>query len=221
MLHLLNYNFWLYVALFLGAGSAILFPVLIERKRLISAKKAKISESVAAGLCVRCFAQIADVFLATGVGVLVFGLLYGGVLFKYSLLPGYVEVWVSRNSKWLLSVVIIAVHFLHSVTFTTAFGGTLGKMLLKICIETTDGRQITHRMAALRYAAYILLFISAGYGFIDLARNREKRGLHDRICGTKVIYIGVSNLSIMIGILFVLFLIGLLSPESFCCATSP
>ncbi len=77
----------------------------------------------------------------------------------------------------------------YYVFFVGRFGATPGKMLLKIKIIRADGGNVSYGLATGRYFAELLsgcptLLI----GYIMAAFDDEKRALHDRICGTRVVY---------------------------------
>jgi uncharacterized RDD family membrane protein YckC len=81
---------------------------------------------------------------------------------------------------WVLSWVYIAV--------LTRYGGqTLGKMLLRIRVTQTDGEDPSWIQAALRPAGYVMSWLPLGAGLLLAAVPPEKRALHDRILGTRVV----------------------------------
>jgi uncharacterized RDD family membrane protein YckC len=79
-----------------------------------------------------------------------------------------------------------------SVAYYTFFhgwkGATLGKMILKIRVVKADGEPISYVQAFVRYLGYMLSSIILCIGFIMAIFDSEKRSLHDRIAGTRVIY---------------------------------
>lgn len=81
--------------------------------------------------------------------------------------------------------------FAIAVTYETwmvgKFGATLGKMALGLRVVQPDGSPITYMRAFGRYWAKILSGIACYIGYIMVAFDDQKRGLHDRICETRVI----------------------------------
>jgi uncharacterized RDD family membrane protein YckC len=77
---------------------------------------------------------------------------------------------------------------LYSVVFIGWKGATPGKMLFKIKVVQPDGSPITFGRAFLRYIGYFISSIILGIGYIMAFFDNEKRALHDRIAGTRVIY---------------------------------
>lgn len=76
----------------------------------------------------------------------------------------------------------------YAVFFTGYCGQTPGKMALRIKVIRTDGSPMTYGRAALRevlgkFISGILLFI----GYIMVAFDTQKQGLHDKIADTYVI----------------------------------
>jgi uncharacterized RDD family membrane protein YckC len=70
----------------------------------------------------------------------------------------------------------------------TASGQTLGKMAARIKVVTAESRsQLDLGHAALRTFVWAILAIPAGLGFLTAVVSRDRRGLHDRFAGTRVI----------------------------------
>ena len=73
----------------------------------------------------------------------------------------------------------------------TAGGQTLGKMAMGIkVISTAASEQIDVPHSLLRTVLWLLLAIPAGLGFLTALFSPERRGLHDRFAGTRVIQRG-------------------------------
>ncbi len=70
----------------------------------------------------------------------------------------------------------------------TAGGQTLGKMAMGIkVISTGSSAQIDVPHSLLRTVLWLVLAIPAGLGFLTALFSPERRGLHDRFAGTRVI----------------------------------
>jgi uncharacterized RDD family membrane protein YckC len=74
----------------------------------------------------------------------------------------------------------------YELFFVTTRGATIGKLALNLKIVTQDGSPITRRRALGRYCAMAISAITL-IGFPMAGFDREKRALHDRICGTRVV----------------------------------
>ena len=65
---------------------------------------------------------------------------------------------------------------------------TFGKMAMGIKVVGADGQRIGFFRAALRYLGYIPSGFLLFFGYLMVAFNEKKRGLHDYIANTYVIY---------------------------------
>jgi len=81
-----------------------------------------------------------------------------------------------------------AVSLGYEVYFLSTKGATPGKMALGLKVVRADGSPVSAGLAAGRYFAKILSWITLCIGFIIAGFDSEKRALHDHICGTRVIY---------------------------------
>jgi uncharacterized RDD family membrane protein YckC len=76
---------------------------------------------------------------------------------------------------------------LYCVLLHAVRGQTLGKQLCGLRVITSDGDHPTVLRALGRAGASLLSAILFSVGFIWIAFDREKRGLHDRLAGTYVV----------------------------------
>jgi uncharacterized RDD family membrane protein YckC len=75
----------------------------------------------------------------------------------------------------------------YLVAFTAA-GQTLGKMLVGIKVIAVDpDAPLDAGRAIVRTAVWVVLAAPVGVGFISMFFNRDRRGLHDRVAGTRVV----------------------------------
>jgi len=91
---------------------------------------------------------------------------------------------------WLGSLVGIA-FAIGSVIYFPAFwvwqGATPGKMLMGVKIVKTDGSPIGIGTAILRYVGYFVSALILFIGYLMIAWDGKKQGLHDKIAGTYVV----------------------------------
>jgi uncharacterized RDD family membrane protein YckC len=83
--------------------------------------------------------------------------------------------------------ILYPLFLLYDVLLNGRFGATLGKMAIGAKITLLDGSPISYNRALLRWLAARLsdvLFL----GYILIALRRDKRGLHDLLAGTKVVF---------------------------------
>lgn len=81
----------------------------------------------------------------------------------------------------------ILVEVLYRTIFVGAYGATPGKMACKIVIVNADGTPVSYAKALARALAEYLSLIIVFIGYIMAGFDSQKRALHDRICGTRVI----------------------------------
>ncbi len=75
----------------------------------------------------------------------------------------------------------------YLVVFTAAGGQSLGKMAAGIRVVGVEQVRVPVGSAVLRTAAYVLSALPAGLGFLPGLFGRERRALHDRLAGTRVV----------------------------------
>jgi uncharacterized RDD family membrane protein YckC len=90
-----------------------------------------------------------------------------------------------------VTLVALAVNMLigfgYPIFFLGKWGQTLGKMALGIKVVTPTGEPITYGRAAGRVASEIITGFTFGIGYLMMLWDDEKRTLHDRIAGTRVV----------------------------------
>ncbi|MEO6034779.1 MAG: RDD family protein [Verrucomicrobiota bacterium] len=89
----------------------------------------------------------------------------------------------------VLQIGFLGVSILYQTYFLGKYGATLGKMAVKLRVVTPEGQKISYGRAFGRGFADMLSGIICYIGYIMVAFDDEKRGLHDRICNTRVIKI--------------------------------
>ena len=111
-------------------------------------------------------------------------------------------VWASVSTPWLkaggylvaapfiLLSIAFVIGFLYFTLFWTWRGQTPGKMLIRVKVVRTNGEALSFERAALRFLGIIICFLTIYIGFIIVAFNIQKRGLHDTIADTCVIKLG-------------------------------
>jgi len=87
----------------------------------------------------------------------------------------------------LYYVLALAVSAFYEAAFVVYKGGTPGKLALSMRVIREDGTRPGWGLAFGRYFAKIVSSLLLCIGFIMVGFDDEKRGLHDRICGTRVI----------------------------------
>lgn len=143
-------------------------------------------ESIAyAGFWVRCVAAIVD-SIAVWILQLLLTMVMGAMVGLIA--PNFGSE--SFASIILLGLFSSAVGMAYYVVFTGACGQTPGKMLLRLKVVRSDGTGITYGRAALReILGKFVSGITLGVGYLMVAFDARKQGLHDKIADTCVIHL--------------------------------
>lgn len=76
---------------------------------------------------------------------------------------------------------------LYYVGFWATRGQTIGKSTLGMMIVDSAGAKPSWGRAILRYVGYIVSSLLFGLGFLWIAFDRKRQGLHDKLAGTYVV----------------------------------
>lgn len=134
------------------------------------------------GFWVRAGAIVIDGFL---LGLVYFGFAFGAVQ-VLGLTP---KAMRSDRAFALFLILVVAVQGAYFTVLTGLSGQTIGKMAAGIRVVTKQGRAVGYLRSLWRWGAYILSSLSLGLGFLLVAFNRRRRGLHDFVSGTRVVYL--------------------------------
>ena len=88
---------------------------------------------------------------------------------------------------WALLLLPTLVAIAYDVILIGKYGATVGKTVCHIEVVTAEGGSVSYMLAFGRYFAKLLSGLILGIGYIMIAFDPERRGLHDRICNTRVI----------------------------------
>jgi uncharacterized RDD family membrane protein YckC len=110
--------------------------------------------------------------------------------------------WLLFGVAWLPAsnapaAVAIAASLWHQLTPALVcvvgwarYGATPGKVLLDLrVVAANGGGRVSARQAILRYIGYFLAAAPLGLGFIWIAWDPCKQGLHDKLAGTEVVVV--------------------------------
>jgi uncharacterized RDD family membrane protein YckC len=120
--------------------------------------------------------------LIFGLGSGFIGLRSGNPEDVFSALPGIM------GFSGRLFFIGIAVGLIYEVFFLTTRGATPGKMIFGLKVIRADGGPISAPLAAGRFFAVWLSYVTLFIGFIIAGFDSQKRALEDHICETRVIY---------------------------------
>jgi uncharacterized RDD family membrane protein YckC len=138
---------------------------------------------VYAGFWIRFGAKVIDGLMFALFEVLVI-LLLGpvlGISFTSTRAP-------SLSLLWIYPIIIGATIF-YSVFFVGKYGGTLGKLALRLRVVNSSGTPVTYTKALGRCFAEMISGLICYIGYIMAAFDEQKKALHDQICDTRVIKI--------------------------------
>ena len=76
----------------------------------------------------------------------------------------------------------------YFVVMNGKFGATVGKMAVGAKIVNLDGSPLGYQRAIWRYMAEMVSWLILGIGYLMIAFRSDKRGLHDLLAHTRVIY---------------------------------
>ena len=142
-----------------------------------------------AGFWIRAAAAVVDALIAGALqGIIVF--LFAGLLGL--LLHGFdSDSFMMLCLAWLLSASVSVVYYVY---FTAYGGQTPGKMALRIKVVRTDSSPLTLGRAF--YREVVSKFVSGiilGIGYLMVAFDEKKQGLHDRMADTYVVRLDVKK----------------------------
>jgi uncharacterized RDD family membrane protein YckC len=75
----------------------------------------------------------------------------------------------------------------YLVGFTTASGQTIGKMITGVRVVGDTSSRVPLGHAIVRAAATLVTILSLGLGYLPVFFGRDRRALHDRLAGTRVV----------------------------------
>ena len=151
-----------------------------------------------AGFWVRLGAIVTD--------IVVLLLIYGVILKLVTLIASFSMVNVFGSLPWnivsikelFLNPIFLVIAGVIKIAYFVGFwawrGQTPGKMLLGIKIIRTDSSPVTLGHAFLRYLGYIVSALTLYIGFIWVAFDDRKQGLHDKIADTYVVKLPVRQM---------------------------
>ena len=91
---------------------------------------------------------------------------------------------------FIFSVLLISIIFImYQIVTTVYFGGSLGKRVFGLVVVDLDSQFLGIKKSLLRYVVgYSISRLVFGLGFFTIITDEQKRGWHDQIAETQVIY---------------------------------
>jgi len=136
--------------------------------------------------------EYAGFWIRVGAGLIDLAVLLIVIYFIYFIL----KMWTSSAFNVLIMGPALAIIFICLATSYTIFfwvwrGATLGKMIMGIKIIRTDSSPLMFDRAVIRFFSSILSALILCIGFIMIAFDERKQGLHDKIADTYVVKLPV------------------------------
>jgi uncharacterized RDD family membrane protein YckC len=94
-----------------------------------------------------------------------------------------------RIGPWVVTIGGVVLAVAYSVVSWAWFGRTPGKALLGLAVTTRDGSRPGVGRSLLRFLGYLLSSIPLGAGFLWILVDDHRRGWHDHLAGTSVVYL--------------------------------
>lgn len=137
-----------------------------------------------AGFWVRLAAYCLDSLIVFA-GLLVVRIFMSGIMAALKGTPLGGNLLFSYSLK---DIVLYGFQVLYFILCTYLTGTTLGKKAMNLRIVSVDGRLTLTDVVYRETIGRFLCSLSMGIGYIIAGIDREKRGIHDMLCDTRVIY---------------------------------
>jgi uncharacterized RDD family membrane protein YckC len=101
---------------------------------------------------------------------------------------GLADIDSGAMQPTIVLVSLAAALFYYIYFPSGSWQATPGKRICGIYIIRQDGRRVSGPLALGRYLSYLISSLPLGVGFFMIGWTDQKKGLHDMICGTRVVY---------------------------------
>jgi len=98
------------------------------------------------------------------------------------------EEWARANSNIIGVIEFIPIIAYYAYFSAGPWQATPGKRICGIYVIRTNGARLDAPFGALRYLTYFLSALPLGLGFLMPLWTKERKALHDIVCGTRVVY---------------------------------
>jgi uncharacterized RDD family membrane protein YckC len=128
-------------------------------------------------------------FAAKFIDGIIVGLVTMPLSFAINGLPGSRPPGEAIFRSLMITPITVALTCAYYTFFVGKFGATPGKMATSLVVVNPDGSKVSYAKALGRYfaAEFISGCFTLCIGYFMIGWDPEKRGLHDRICSTRVI----------------------------------
>ena len=148
-----------------------------------------------AGFVTRAIAFVIDILIInvsvlaiTGVVMLILNFFYQ----LYMLMPLAPNERIDNFSSWISGIVallaLIIMLWLYPTVFWMINGQTFGKRIMGLRVVRMSGEEMTFFRGLIRVFGYLVSALALFLGFIWVIFSDKRRGWHDMLAGTCVIY---------------------------------
>ena len=101
--------------------------------------------------------------------------------------------FMKRSLAFFIDVILLSfiswggANIIYFIGMWTWRGQSLGQMVVNAKVIRTDGKPVDLRVAVIRFLGYLLCGLTLGLGFLLIAFDKRKQGLHDKLAETYVI----------------------------------
>lgn len=129
-----------------------------------------------AGFWIRLWAWIIDFLLLSSLQLGLIGVW-----------PGFSEYFTGDLAFHWVDAIGVVLAVAYYTALVSIWSTTIGKRVLGLYIRQADGGKVGPGRAFARYFAGLVSWVIFGIGYLMIGLRRDKRGLHDLICGTVVV----------------------------------
>jgi uncharacterized RDD family membrane protein YckC len=141
-----------------------------------------------AGFWIRVVATLIDAIILGAVAGVIQVAVLGSFITIPRPQPGVIpDLGASLGMLGLASLINMAVAATYEAFFVAKLAATPGKLAVGIRVLRPDGSRVDLARAYGRYFAKIVSTVILFIGYIMVAFDSQKRGLHDMICDTRVV----------------------------------
>ena len=110
----------------------------------------------------------------------------GAAQLVQALLPKW--IWLTSAIPLVITSVIAILPLAYFLSTVALTGQTVGKYLMGLHVVRIDGRRVGFTRALTRTLAYLVSLVPLFAGFVWVLIDGDRRGWHDHIAGTRVVF---------------------------------
>ena len=157
-----------------------------------------------AGFWIRLAAALIDFLILMAGLYILYCVMSQSFFWMFPNVPGVIATFgdiaagapLSASAIWLSATILLALlvaSTIYCVACGAAWGQTVGKLSLGIKIIRTDSSPLDLRYSFVRFLGSTLCVATLGIGFIVIAFDSHKQGMHDKMADTYVVKLPVKQ----------------------------